>query len=160
MKHFGALPQKYGFVFNPYPDMRLSSCPFCRNKTGQRKVPLVIHVQPFHTVSLNYTCRYCKACDLLIAHKDEIEHLLSKLFLEFDPSSIGNEYFVLGTLEKKAWKEGVNKQKSVEEMRAHIHDFKTWYQELRVRSMGWYPKDQVPPVRQPPSSKEWIAPSE
>jgi hypothetical protein len=37
-------------------------------------------MDPMHLVSLTYTCRYCPACDLLIAHQDEIERLLSSLF--------------------------------------------------------------------------------
>lgn len=72
---FSAPPQ-YNFVLNPYPDERLSRCPFCSNKTGQRKRPLVIHIDPMHLIALNYTCRYCEQCDLLVAHKHEIEHLL------------------------------------------------------------------------------------
>ncbi len=58
---FGELPRKYNFVLNPYPDERLSRCPFCNQRTGQRKVPLVIHIDPVGLIFLNYTCRYCKS---------------------------------------------------------------------------------------------------
>jgi hypothetical protein len=156
---FGDLPPEYGFVFNPYPDERISRCPFCEKKTGQRKVPLLIHIDPLHLVALNYTCRYCSDCDLLIAHKQEVEHLLTALFMEHEPSAIGNDYLVLGTVEKKAWREGMTQQKSVEEMRSHTHDFRTYYQELRMKRPGWYKPDQEPPVREPPSSQEWIKPA-
>jgi hypothetical protein len=74
---FGELPRKHNFVLNPYPDERVSRCPYCEQKTGQRKVPLFIHIDPHYPIALNYTCRYCKSCDLLIAHKHEIEHLLT-----------------------------------------------------------------------------------
>jgi hypothetical protein len=44
-KQFGDLPPAYGFVLNPYPDVRLSRCAFCQGKTGQRKLPLLIHIE-------------------------------------------------------------------------------------------------------------------
>ena len=56
---FGELPPKYNFVLNPYPDERLYRCPYCGEKTGQRKHPLLIHIDPSHLIALNYTCRYC-----------------------------------------------------------------------------------------------------
>lgn len=40
---------------------------------GQRKVPLFIHIEPHYPIILGYTGRYCAACNLLIAHKHEIE---------------------------------------------------------------------------------------
>jgi hypothetical protein len=92
---FGKLPPQYSFVLNPYPDMRVSNCPFCEHETDQRKIPLLIHVEPMHLIALNYTCRYCKACDLLIAHKHEIEHLLTSLFSQCDPEAVGNNYLII-----------------------------------------------------------------
>jgi YgiT-type zinc finger domain-containing protein len=153
---FGELPPKYNFVLNPYPSERLSRCPFCGGKTGQRKRPLLIHVDPKHLIALNYTCRYCQQCDLLIAHKDEIEHLLSTLFSQYDPKAIGNEYLIIGTVEKKCWREGLEKPKDISEMLPHASDFKAHYQELRLRQTGWYPKDQEPPIKDPPPSQEWV----
>ena len=67
------LPEFYNFALNPYPDVRLSSCPFCDRRTGQRKLPLFIFIEPHYPVALNYTCRYCDHCNLLIGHKHEIE---------------------------------------------------------------------------------------
>ena len=88
------MPRKYNFVLNPYPDHRVSKCPFCERKTGQRKLPLFIHIAPHFPVALNYTCRYCRHCDLLIAHRHEIEHLLTSLFIETNPAIIGNDYLI------------------------------------------------------------------
>jgi hypothetical protein len=153
---FGGLARRYNFVFNPYPDQRISRCPLCERKTGQLKVPLLIHINPWHLVALNYTCRYCSECDLLIAHKHEIEHLLTAMFMQRDPMVIGNDYLVMGTMERKAWREGQMRQRSVEEMRAHIADFRTYYQELRMTRLGWYGPGQEPPVMEPPPSQEWI----
>jgi hypothetical protein len=100
-KQFGYLPPKYNFALNPYPEIRFSKCPDCQNKTGQRKLPLLIHVEPQNLIALNYTNRYCDRCDKLIAHKDEIEHFLTDMFLQINPDYIGNNYLVFGTVEKK-----------------------------------------------------------
>src|SRR5512147_3264198 len=101
-KQFGGLPPQYNFVLNPYPEVRVSRCPFCDRKTGQRKVPLFIHVDPLHPIALNYTCRYCSHCDLLIGHKHELEHLLTQMFAPYHPAVIGNDYLIMGTVDKKA----------------------------------------------------------
>src|SRR5919108_5758283 len=99
---FGELPPRYSFVLNPYPDMRVSRCPYCEHKTGQRKIPLLIHVMPAHFIALNYTCRYCHTCDLLVANKQTIEHLLAVMFSQYEPEAIGNDYLIIGTMEKQA----------------------------------------------------------
>ncbi len=155
---FGGMPPKYNFVFNPYPDLRFSRCPFCNRKAGQRKVPLLIHVDPSRMIALNYTCRYCQHCDLLVAHKDEIEHLLHDLFNDYDPQAIGNDYLVVGTVEKGAWREGLKQPKAMAEMLPYVHDFKTYYQELRMTQPGWYGPNQEPLVMKPPESQEWVKP--
>lgn len=153
---FGGLSPKYSFVLNPYPDLRVSRCPFYEHKTGQRKIPLLIHVKPTHLIVLNYTCRYCPTCDLLIAHKHVIEHLLAEMFHQYDPGAIGNEYLIIGTVEKTAWREGLQKPKAVADMLPHTSDFAEYYEELRVTRPGWYRADQEPPVMEPPSSQEWV----
>ena len=48
-------------------------CPQCLAKTRQRKLPLVIHIEPLQLVALNKTCQYCPRCDLLITHQDQLE---------------------------------------------------------------------------------------
>ncbi len=153
---FGKLPPRYGFMFNPYSDQRISRCPVCDGKTGQRKVPLLIHVDPLHLISLNYTCRYCQHCDLLIAHKHEVEHLLTTLFRQYDPDAIGNRYLVIGTVKKSAWREGMKQPKGIDEMLPHTSDFATYYDELRISRAGWYKADQEPPIAKPPPSQEWV----
>lgn len=119
----GKLPPQYDFFQNPYADLRFTRCPKCGADTGQRKLPLVIWVDPHYPVSLNYTCRYCKNCDLLIAHQNEIENLLAQLFRERNPKIIGNDYTVLGTMERPAWKQGVQKPIEFQDMPAYLHDF-------------------------------------
>ena len=152
---FGELPPSYNFVLNPYPDKRLSSCPFCEQKTGQRKLPLFIHIDPHQLLALNYTCRYCHSCDLLIAHKHEIEHLLTVTFKRTAPEAIGNDYLIFGTLEKKTWRANMKQPLSFSEIVAHVSDFITYYSELRMRQQGWFPADYEPPIVEPPPSQEW-----
>jgi hypothetical protein len=153
---FGGLKPKYNFIVNPYPDMRISRCPFCEKKTGQRKLPLLIHIDPLHMVALNYTCRYCQDCDLLIAHKHEVERLLTDLFLRADPEAIGNDYLILGTVEKKAWREGMEQSKPVNEMLPHVSQFVEYYKELCMTQPGWFPANKEPPVMEPPESQDWV----
>ena len=72
MQRLGKQPPRYRFFLNPYTDVRFTLCPQCSRRTRARKLPLVIHVEPQDLVALNKTCRYCGACDLLIAHQDEL----------------------------------------------------------------------------------------
>jgi len=141
LPHLGKLPPQYRFILNPHAETRVGRCPICEQKMHQRKVPLFVHVNPFNPVVLGYTCRYCPTCDLLIAHQDEIEHLLAGLFAERDPSVIGNDYLVLGTVERAAWREGMKQPKGIDDMLAHLHDFKE-VRTLGYRPAGWYPDDE------------------
>ncbi|MEM6784332.1 MAG: hypothetical protein AAF624_11435 [Bacteroidota bacterium] len=106
-------------------------------------------------IALNYTNRYCKRCDLLIAHQAEIEHYLTEMFRASEPELIGNDYLIFATVEKRAWREGMYDTRSVHEMRAHVSDFKS-YESLRMTRGGWYRDDEEPPVLKPPHSKEWV----
>lgn len=154
----GKLPPQYTFILNPYAEYRFTRCPSCDGKMKQRKLPLFIHVDPMNPVGLNKTCRYCPDCDLLIAHQDEIETLLAQLFAQHNPSLIGNDYLVLGTLERLAWREGMKQPKDVAEMLEHVHSFKEM-QTVQVQPGGWYPADLDPselPIQEPgPLNTPW-----
>ena len=152
---FGLLRSKFNFSLNPYPDLRFSKCPFCGKKTGQRKLPLFVHVDPRNPFFLNYTNRYCSRCDMLIGHKHEIEHHLTKTFQQIAPDIIGNDYMLIGTIEKKTWKANIKDPFPFNEIRNYVHDFKST-ETLSMTMEGWFPKDQEPPVRKPPESTEWI----
>ncbi|MCB0128981.1 MAG: hypothetical protein KDE58_42235 [Caldilineaceae bacterium] len=150
------LAPQYSFTMNPYPDIRLSSCPHCEGKNGQRKLPLLIHIDPHQLIVLNYTCRYCKACDLLMAHKHEIEHLLTEVMQSRAPELIGNEYLILGTVSKTTWRAAMTEELTPKEMLDHTRRFETVYQELRVTQTGWFPANVKPGLRKPPPSEEWV----
>jgi hypothetical protein len=122
-RRLGKQPPRYRFFLNPYPDMRFTTCPQCGRRTNQRKLPLVIHVDPRNLLSINKTCRYCPACDLLIAHKDEVEQQLALLFTRHDPALIGNNYLVVGTQDRAVWRRGVHTPLTIQEMLHSLHDF-------------------------------------
>jgi hypothetical protein len=116
---------------------------------------LFICVDPKHYVALNYTCRYCPDCDLLIGKQTEIEAYLTQLFEELDPSAIGNDYLILGTVERQAWRENMKKPKPPQEMVRYVHDFRE-HSVLQESMGGWYPEGVEPPLRQPPPPKAWV----
>jgi hypothetical protein len=153
LPRLGKLPPQYTFILNPYTDARFTRCPICEQKMHQRKVPLFIHVDPFHPVVLGYTCRYCPTCDLLIAHQDQIEALLANLFATHEPSVIGNDYLVMGTVERKAWREGMKAPKGISDMLAYLHDFKE-VRTVEYRPGGWYPPDAPEPPARPGSRRK------
>ncbi|MCY7368727.1 MAG: hypothetical protein LH474_11320 [Chamaesiphon sp.] len=155
-RQLGGLPPKYSLMVNPYPDERVSRCPLCDRKSRQRKIPILIHINPKHLIALNYTCRYCPDCDLLITHKHEIEHYLTALFSQLAPDAIGNDYLAVGTVEKSVWKEGLKQQQSIDKLLPHASDFATYYEELQLTRAGYYKADQKPPVAVPPPSQEWV----
>jgi hypothetical protein len=155
-RQLGGLPPKYSFMFNPYPEERVSRCPLCDQKTRQRKIPILIHIYPKHLIALNYTCRYCPDCDLLIAHKHEIEHYLTALFSQQAPDVIGNEYLAIGTVEKSVWREGLKQQQAINNFLPHTSDFATHYEELQITRAGYYQIDRKPPIAVPPPSQEWV----
>jgi hypothetical protein len=122
----GSLPPQFNFFLNPYTDVRFTtSCPGCSGKTSQRKLPLAIHVHGRGMVMLNKTCRFCPRCDLLIAHKDEIELHLAQLRLQMGPGVLGNDYLIVGTVERKDWRRGLEKPLTPAELIGALHDFKS-----------------------------------
>jgi hypothetical protein len=92
----------------------------------------------------------------LIAHKHEIEHLMTDLFLHYDPEVIGNDYLIIGTVEKEAWREGLKQLMAVDKILPHVSAFATYYKELRLTQPGWFHANQEPPVMKPPKSQEWV----
>src|SRR5579864_4987919 len=124
MTQLGKQPPRYRFFLNPYEDMRFTRCPQCDSKMHQQKLPLVIHVDPMQVLSLNKTCRYCPHCDLLITHQDDIEHFLASFLTEENPEIIGNNYLIVGTMDRAIWKHGIQQPLTLQETIDALHDFK------------------------------------
>lgn len=124
MKKLGKRPRRHYFFLNPYRDARFSYCPKCEGTTRLRKFPLVIHVEPLNPVALNKTCRYCPGCDLIIAHQDRIEAQLHALFAEQNPTLIGSDYLVMGTIDRAVWRRSLKTPMPISELLDHLHVFK------------------------------------
>ena len=139
MKILGKKPRRHDFFLNPYRDWRFSSCPQCGEKTRVRKFPLVIHVEALNPVALNKSCRYCPPCDLIIAHQDEIETQLMILFSERDPSMVGNEYLVMGTLDRAIWRQSRKEPMPIGELLDHLYVFAQVLQ-FEPEHYGWVHK--------------------
>jgi hypothetical protein len=91
---------------------------------------------------LGKTCKYCAKCELIIAHKHELEAELAYAFNRIAPEKVGNEYLVIGTVDKRLWEEGVKGGKpELDETLKKIADFKNVYS-LTVEPGGWYPADE------------------
>jgi thiol-disulfide isomerase/thioredoxin len=124
MKKLGKQPRRHDFFLNPYRDWRASYCPKCEARTRLRKFPLAIHVEPRNPVVLNKSCRYCPPCDLIIAHQDEIETQLTIHFSEHDPTLAGNEYLIMGTLDRAVWRRSRKEPIPIGELMDQVHVFK------------------------------------
>jgi hypothetical protein len=64
----------------------------------------------------------------LIAHRDELENLLVATFEERDPDAIGNEYLVVGTVDRQVWRQGSKGSLTLQDMLENLHDFKDYWQ--------------------------------
>jgi hypothetical protein len=140
-RRFGNLPPRYRFFLNPYPDYRFTSCPNCEKLTKWRKFVLLVHIDPMHLLAQNMHCRFCPDCDLLIMHQDELEAQLLIHVSEHFPADVGNDYLVLGTMERAAWNENRRNPKPMPEILDSVADFREVIQ-IKVRPAGWYRDDQ------------------
>lgn len=150
MTEIGKLPPLYRFILNPYKDVRFSTCPECSQRTLLRKVALVVHVDPLNPVVLNKKCRFCPDCDILIAHQDELEQLLSYTFQERAPEVIGNEYLVLGTVDKATWRKQQKEPIHLKQLPEYLHDFNE-YLNIQYSPGGWYPPEQASVQKKAPA---------
>jgi Zn-finger nucleic acid-binding protein len=144
-KGLGALPKRYKFILNPHIDLRLSTCPKCERLTYPRKFPLFIHVggtaPGAFAAILGKTCKYCPKCEIIIAHKDELDPLVEEQRVRLAPHLASNDYFVLGTVELKFWKKGLTEPQTMDEMMKHTAQFKD-HLTLDYRPAGWYRADE------------------
>lgn len=143
-RRLGKLPPRYRFALNQYAESRWSKCPRCRRLTYMRKFPLLIHVDGYGLLIFGKTCRYCPKCEFIIAHQNDLEHYMAEIFAESHPEVLGNEYLVIGTVEKRAWREGMVEPLRIEEILEHTSDFKD-HLVLHYEQRGWVPPGQEIP---------------
>jgi len=140
----GKLPPRYSLLLNPHSEVRLSKCPKCQKATHLRKFALFLHIDAWGLMALGKTCRYCSRCELIMVHQDELEAELAHSFSRIAPEMIGNKYTVLGTIEKRVWREGLEgRGQPLAEILKHIADLKKEY-DLEYEPGGWYLDDQEP----------------
>ena len=133
---------RHYFFLNPYEDMAFTRCPKCEEKTRIRKHCLLIHIDPRHLFSINKFCRYCPRCDLIIVKQADLENLLVAICEQYAPDIIGNEYLVLGTMDRKDWKDAQTGKISQKEGIDRSYPFKDVWK-FEVIPGGWYSDEQV-----------------
>src|SRR4029453_14659456 len=125
--------------------MRRKKRPPCQKRARLRKFALFIHIDEWGPMALGKTCRYCSRCELIMAHQDELEAQLAHSFSQLAPEVRGNEYLVLGTVDKKVWKKGLaGGGGTLSEILEHVADFKRVLK-LEVDPGGWYPAERQKP---------------
>jgi hypothetical protein len=138
-KRLGKQPARYEFLLNPYTDVRLSKCPTCGKPTHPRKFAMLIDADGWGTLALGKTCRYCSRCELIIAHKDELDAEMACALSRLAPEAVGKEYVVLGTLDRKVWQRGLRGEgQPLGEALEHVAEFKKVLR-LEVDPGGWRP---------------------
>ena len=135
----GKLEPRFAFFLNPYTDCRFTRCPGCEKRMRTRKEPFFIHVDPREPVVLNMTARYCPDCDLLILHRDVVEDLLVKAVEPYKPGVIGNDYLIIGTLERSLWRKH-GSQLTLGPVLEQLHDFRDFVR-YEVEPHGWLPNE-------------------
>jgi len=134
----GKLTPRFNFILNPYGHTRLSSCPLCQRPTHMRKFALLIYIEKWGLLALGKTCRYCTPCELIMAHRDELEDELVRSLESRAPEVIGNPYTVFGTVDKQRWKESLGRcTDRLSDALEYAADFKKVFN-LKIQG-GWQP---------------------
>ena len=121
----GKLLPRYSRLLNSHAEVRLSKCPKCQKATHLRKFALFVHIDQWGPMALGKTCRYCSCCEMVMVQRAELEEELAHCFSQRAPQVIGNDYMVLGTMEKKIWRERLEGEtKPLAGMLKHVADFK------------------------------------
>jgi hypothetical protein len=133
----GALPPRYSFVLNPHVRERFTKCPSCDALTRIRRLPLVVHVEhpggP-RLVLLNKTCRLCLICETLIVDQVELERVIIAAGLVTAIKPL--DYVVLGTIDRRTWRRGLDGDAELPDIRAYMSDFKK-YLKIDVVPAHW-----------------------
>ena len=132
----GSLPPRYSFLLNPHVRERFTRCPNCDTPTRIRKLPLVIHVNHSNgprLVLLNKSCRLCLRCETLIVHRVDLRRVIiaAGLCVVEEP-----EYIVLGTIDRRTWRRGLDGDAQPADIREHMADFKK-YLKVNVIPAHW-----------------------
>src|SRR5262249_25950228 len=98
----------------------------------------LILIKEYDPLVLGKTCRYCTPCEVIIAHKDELDAELAHSLGRIAPEAVGSEYLVLGTMDRKFWQQGLSGAGiQLDNSLDHVADFKRVF-DLEVTG-GWGP---------------------
>ena len=87
------------------------------------------------------TGKYCSNCDLLILHQDKVEELLVAALMDNNPDVIGNDYLVIGIIERKGWRESQKNPYGIKSTLKCLHDFKE-YVTFELANYDWGPANE------------------
>jgi hypothetical protein len=87
----------------------------------------VVHVEHSagpHLVIVGKFCRVCIACDLLVAHGADLSEVIGRSGVagEMNPPS----YVVLGTVDRRAWRQGLVRTVTLRDVRQCMADFSAY----------------------------------
>jgi len=134
------MKKRHRFFLSPYKDTAFTRCPKCGAKTRLRKFPLVIHIEPRQLFLLNKLCKFCLSCDLIIARKNEIESLMAERISRERSELLGNDYLVIGTLDRKDWVEGHKGGATPHDLVNRMYVFEDVFS-FQIIPAGWRPPE-------------------
>jgi hypothetical protein len=91
-------------------------------------------------MSLNLPCKFCPYCELIILRKDQFEQILTGVAQIYFPEVMGNDYFVMGTLDRALHRLGKAGKLTIEVFLRECVPFKDELH-LEIRPAGWYPAE-------------------
>ena len=149
---FGRLPPRYTFALNPRLFARVNQCPDCHVPTEELILPLLVRVEPDVWIVIRMTCRHCPQCDLLVADRRRLEGAMAAMLMQQDPSVVGHDYQVIGTVQTRTWEAGMRRgagqqQLDTQAMLRHVHDF------VAVRTLASVGQVSKPSPAQPAARK-------
>ena len=81
---------------------------------------------------------------MVMVHRKELTAELARGLSRMAPEMIAKDFLVLGTIEKKIWKQRLGSPGTpIAEMLNHVADFKHHYN-LKYKAGGWYPVTEEP----------------
>ncbi len=82
-------------------------------------------------------------------------HDHAQLLTKLPRSFADDDYLIIGTVERDAWRENMKQPIPPAEMLRYVHDFKG-HLDLQTSMAGWLPEGQEPPLRPAPPSVDWV----
>ena len=88
-----------------------------------REFALVIHVEPKGIFPTRISCRWCRACGLVIVHKHELEAMLRSELETASPQQVDSPYVIIGVLDLRIWRRMRSDFEDLETVRRWTSDF-------------------------------------